>query len=182
MHGVLSLRNCPSGGSRLPSARVKVAPTGGRGSLPDVVRALLTGDSEPHRRQVADHSALMRESRPSRRFRSSDPGAPHPREKILVGLTGLKSCRITFAIAIPATPDRRRGITLSCIILNEAVKVQPSTAGGCQVPTRGQRAADAPTPAAAANTTPGRRGAGAWAPRSRLDFDWGESKIAPDTA
>jgi hypothetical protein len=131
------LRNCPSGGNKLPSARVQGMSTGGREALYGAVRVLLTRSSHVHRRQVADRSALMQESRPSLRSRRRDPDSLTPEAKILVGLTSSKLCSIMFSIAIPSAPDSRRGINLGCIILNGTMNVQPSTAGGCQMRTWG---------------------------------------------
>jgi hypothetical protein len=56
-----------------------------------------------------------------------------PEETILVGLTSSKPYSIILSIAVHSMPDRRRGINLSCIILNGAAKVQPSAADVWQV-------------------------------------------------
>ena len=110
-------------------------------------------------------------------------GHPHPWEKILVGLTGLKSWRITFATAIPSRPDRRRGITLCCMILNGAVKVQPSPSRRMSSGDTGDKGQRANTQACSRREYLARTQGGACMdPRSRLDFDWGKSKIAPDSA
>jgi hypothetical protein len=101
-----------------------------------------------------------------------------PEETVLVGLTSSKPYSIILSIAVHSMPDHRRGINLSCIILNGVPKVQPSAADVWQV-RPGTGALRANTQADVwrqchAETDP--------CGQSRLDFDWGESKISPEMA